>query len=224
MSDSTGDNEGVEKTVRKKRWPFVALIAAGFLLGLGLGWLLINVSTAPAADAPDTFNGGAIPSPAAAFDFSMAAHTGERMRLSDFRGKVVLLYFGYTYCPDICPATIAQLATARRELLDEEREEVQVIMITVDPARDTKEVLSDYLAHFDVSFLGFRGTEEELSKTAAAYGVYYEKDEGTSRDDYLMNHTATVFAIDKDGLLRLLYPFNTPGKDIASDLSKLVKE
>jgi protein SCO1/2 len=119
---------------------------------------------------------------------------------------------------------MAQLAKATSELTLEEKDQVQVAMITVDPNRDSKEVMADYMGHFDPTFLGLTGTEEEIAEVADAYGVFYEKQEGGPETDYLVNHTASVFVIDKDGYLRMLYPFSTPGENMASDLRQLVKE
>jgi protein SCO1/2 len=157
-------------------------------------------------------------------DFTLTASTGEEVRLSDFRDRITLLYYGYTYCPDICPATLAALSDAMERLDPGEREQVQVLMISVDPERDTPELLSKYLAHFDPSFLGLTGTVSEIATAAKSAGIYYQKREGTVDTGYLVDHTATVVALDKDGRIRLTYAFNTPGEEIAADLHQLLKE
>jgi len=142
--------------------------------------------------------------------------------LNDFRGKVVLLYFGYTYCPDVCPATLVELKQAVAEI-GNKADRVQVIMISVDPERDTPAQLQEYVNHFHESFIGLTGTEEEILGITTQYGVFYEKHEGTANSGYLIDHTATVTVIDREGHLRLLYSFNTPSEDIAEDLRYLVR-
>ena len=224
MTNVTG-TDGEQKKRSKKRSIFLPiLILGGFLVGLGLGWLVIQLSSGSGLFGRTEFYGNEIESPERAADFSLTSHSGEQVSLSDFENKVVLLYFGYTYCPDVCPATLSQLAIATGELTADEKDMVQVAMITVDPDRDTKELMAEYMGHFDPTYLGLTGTEAEIKEAADAYGVYYEKQAGGPATDYLVNHTATVFAIDKAGDLRLLYPFATPGENIASDLRHLVKE
>ncbi|MGB3716877.1 MAG: SCO family protein [Candidatus Promineifilaceae bacterium] len=210
--------------IKKKRNFFPVLILGGFLIGLALGWLAIQLSSDSGFFDGEEYYGNVIEYPDLAAEFTLTSHTGEPVSLSDFDEKVVLLYFGYTYCPDVCPASMAQLAKATNELTAEEKEQVQVAMITVDPHRDSKEIMADYMGHFDPTFLGLTGTEGEIATVADAYGVYYEKQAGSPEIDYLVNHTASVFVIDKDGYLRMLYPFSTPGENIASDLRQLVRE
>jgi protein SCO1/2 len=119
---------------------------------------------------------------------------------------------------------MAELSKAMKELSPKDREKVQVLMITVDPDRDTPEALGQYLSHFDPSFLGLTGTDEEIATAAEPFGIYYRKRDGTAETGYLVDHTATVAAVDKDGTLRLIYSFNTPGEDIAADLKRLARE
>ena len=172
--------------------------------------------------SPD-FNGLALQSTEPVPDFTLMASNGEPMSLSDLRGKVVLLYFGYTYCPDACPTTLAQLKKLPPALGDR-AEDVQVVMITVDPQRDTPEALREYLAAFHPSFLGLTGTAEEIAAAAAPFGIYFAAHEGTVASGYLVDHTTSVTAIDKDGYIRLVYPYETPGEDIIADVRRLVHE
>jgi len=136
----------------------------------------------------------------------------------------VVLYFGYTYCPDVCPTTLSTLRQALAELEPEEKTQVQVLMVTVDPARDSAQVLADYLSHFDPSFLGLTGTEEEIAAATEAASIFYQKEPGSVESGYLVDHTATVSVLDKQGRLRLLYSFGTPAEDIASDLEHLLDD
>ena len=117
-----------------------------------------------------------------------------------------------------------ELAIAMEKLSQKDREQVQVLMVSVDPQRDTPEVLANYLAHFDPTFLGLTGTEEEIAAAADSFGIFYQKHDGTVNTGYLVDHTASVAVLNKEGALRVLYSFNTPGKDIAADLSRLVDE
>src|SRR5262245_1106244 len=126
-----------------------------------------------AGERPHVFHGIVSQSPPHATDFTLTAHTGKLTHLSDFRGKLVLLYFGYTFCPGICPTTLAEVTQALQTLGPKAAEKMQVLMVSVDPERDTADRLAAYLTHFNASFLGLTGTPEEISTTDAAYGIYY---------------------------------------------------
>ena len=152
-----------------------------------------------------------------AYDFALQSATGETVRLSDFRGQVVMLYFGYTFCPDVCPTTLAEIRLALQEL-GPQADDVQVIMVTVDPARDTPEKLQAYLEHFGSDFLGLTGTADALAQTVAAYDVRYTQHEGTAVTGYLIDHTADVMVIDREGNQAVTIPFGMHGPEIASDL------
>jgi len=158
------------------------------------------------------------PGPAPAF--SLVADSGDVVALDEYRGKVVLLYFGYTFCPDVCPASLAELATAIDTLDASGRDDVQVIMISVDPARDTPDALAEYLDYFDSSFVGFTGTDEEIAAVAAAYNVFYEIEEGSAATGYLVNHWAGTYVIDRDGNLVESFGFGTTGEQIAADIEE----
>jgi len=155
-------------------------------------------------------------------DFTLAGPNNQPVKLSDFRGKLMVLYFGYTYCPDVCPTTLAELAQGLKRM-GRRADQVQVVMVTVDPDRDTPEVLAQYVANFDPRFIGLSGTAEQIAAAATPLGIYYERHAGTAASGYLVDHTATVAVIDQDGYLRLVFPFGTSGEDIASDLSRLLK-
>jgi protein SCO1/2 len=190
------------------------------LLAALAGWIII---TGRLPFSAPTLNGLPVQASGLVPDFTLTASTGERLSLSDLRGKVLLIYFGYTFCPDSCPTTMAELKKVP-EALGDRANEAQVLMISIDPERDTPEVLRDYLAHFHPSFIGLTGTPEETQAVAALFDVYVNKHEGTAATGYLVDHTASVLAIDKGGALRLLYPYDTPGEDIASDVRVLVRE
>jgi protein SCO1/2 len=143
--------------------------------------------------------------------------------LSALRGKVVLLYFGYTSCPDVCPTTLADLRQVR-SMLGDKGQDVQVVFITVDPDRDTPDRLQSYVSAFDPSFLGLGGSLSDLEPVYRSYGVYREIDKnGDSAGGYSVTHTARVYLIDPQGNLRLTYSFGTLPEDIAHDIRVLLK-
>jgi protein SCO1/2 len=195
------------------------------VLGIVLGLALIGTTAFAAGRLlrPRELHGAVIQSPDPARDFTLTAHFGQPVSLSDYRGRVVLLYFGYTTCPDVCPATLAELKKARAAL-GKDADKVQVLMVTVDPERDTPALLADYLTHFDPSFVGLTGAPDQIAEAATYYGIYYARHESESALGYLMDHTATVMLVDSKGHLRAVYPFGTPGEDIGSDLKSLISE
>ena len=168
---------------------------------------------------PHEFVGTVLDDPEPAPALTLTAAGGEQVSLDDFTGKAVLLYFGYTSCPDVCPTTLAALADALDEL-GSRRDEVQVVMVTVDPARDTPELLASYVAHFDPGFVGLGGTAEEIATAASAYGIYYQKGEGTVETGYEVDHTAQVMLIDPQGRYREVLPFGLDGAAIAGDVAE----
>ena len=169
---------------------------------------------------PHVFHGAVIQSSTPAPTVDLIAHTGARVSLDDYAGKVVVLYFGYTFCPDVCPTTLSRLATARG-LLGDRADDVQVLMVSVDPERDTPDVLAKYVPAFDESFIGLTGTRQEVAQLATVYGVYFEKTEVEGAAGYLVDHTATVMVVDRDGFLKLVLPFDVTAPDIADDLGYL---
>jgi protein SCO1/2 len=201
------------------RWVLVAATLLVMGLAVLVAWTLTQ-GRLPFG-APQ-FNGVLMQSPERVPDFEMMASTGERVRLSDFRGRPVLLYFGYTFCPDACPTTLSELKKVMVDL-GPDADEVQVLMISVDPQRDTPEALRTYLASFDPSFIGLSGTEEEVLSAATPLGVYFSAHEGTAASGYLVDHTTTLMALDQDGYLRLLYPYETPAGAITADMRTLLR-
>jgi len=148
---------------------------------------------------------------------------GSKFRLSDIRGKAVLLFFGYTSCPDVCPTTLAELKQALDELGEEKAKQVQVLFVTVDPERDNPERTQEYVNHFNPKFIGLSGTESELIPVWQDYGVFREIVDGTSASGYIVNHTARVTLIDQEGNMRVSFAFETPVEDIVHDLKLLLR-
>ncbi len=185
--------------------------------------LVVFFAVAMSACTPAELVGTEMSEPFPAPDFTLTYVDGRDISISDFQGKIVLLYFGYTFCPDVCPSTLLDLKRAVNELGDE-GENVQVMMVSVDPRRDTPEVVAEYAAHFHPTFIGLSGTEEEIAQAAGLYGIYYEAHEGTAESGYLVDHTASVILIDKAGNFRATYSFGTTPEEFVHDLQILLKE
>ncbi len=194
-------------------------------LGLGL-LLLIGVVglLAVVFRQPEKLNGAVLDPPLPAPDFSLTRADGTQFRLSAYRGEIVLLYFGYTSCPDVCPATMAELRQARDALTNALADRVQVVLVAVDPDRDTPERIQQYAEHFDQSFIGLSGSLDELQKIWDAYGIIRAVEESQSAGGYLVSHTARVYLVDPSGDLRLSFAFGTLPEDITHDLRLLLEE
>lgn len=193
-----------------------------------VGWMTLLLIGAVAAGVfvfskPDSFRGTTYAEPyPVASEIELTQANGDSFRLSDLRGKLVMLFFGYTSCPDVCPTTLAELKQALEKLGDR-ADQVQVLFVTVDPQRDTPERLQEYVNHFNPSFIGLSGSESELAKVWQQYGVVREVVESKSAMGYMVNHTARVTLIDRQGNLRVSFPFGTPVEDIVHDLKLLLK-
>ena len=171
---------------------------------------------------PYAFQGSLIEPPLPAADFSLKQADGRIYRLSDQQGKIVLLYFGYTFCPDVCPTTLYDLAKVK-ERLGENASEIQVLMVTVDPDRDTPDHLEKYVTTFDTSFIGLTGDITELESIWSDFGVYRKKNENNGASGYLVDHASRIYVIDKNGDLRLTFPFGMESEAMAEDLAHLMK-
>ena len=163
--------------------------------------------------------------PRPAPEFSLRGSDGADFKLSHYRGKVVALGFGYTFCPDVCPTTLAELAQARKKLGADARD-FQVIYVTVDPERDSAPRLKTYLSAFDDSFLGATGTPEQLANVRKAYGISAAKKTVEGHPSaYLVHHSSFVYFIDREGRLRAMLPFGGRSvDDIAHDIRALLKK
>ena len=149
-------------------------------------------------------------------------HNGKRRTLADFKGKVSVLFFGFTHCPDACPTTMHELATVVKEL-GPAAKDVQVLFVTVDPERDTPEVLRQYVPAFHPSFLALYGTPEENARTAKEFKVYFQKQQQPG-GSYTVDHSAGTFVFDKQGRLRLFAQYGAGAKPILHDVRLLLKE
>ena len=156
-------------------------------------------------------------------DFKLTDHTGKPRTLADFRGKVVVLFFGYTQCPDVCPTTLSTLRETV-SLLGDDASRVQVLFATVDPARDTQQLLAQYVPAFHPDFLGLSGDEATIAATAKEFKVFYAKQPGKTPDSYSVDHTTGSYAFDPRGKLRLLLRHGEAPANIAADIRLLLAE
>ena len=156
-------------------------------------------------------------------DFQLPDHTGQMRSMKDFAGKVVVLFFGYTQCPDVCPTTLSELAEVKKAL-GADGDKLQAIFVTVDPERDTPEVLKAYMTNFDPSFLALRGSPEQLAAMAKDYKAYFKKAEGTTPTSYTMDHSAASYIYDTQGNLRLYSRYGSGVPALVSDVQALLKQ
>lgn len=159
-------------------------------------------------------------------DFHLADHKGQPRSLTDFRGKVVMMFFGFTNCPDICPTTMADMAQVIRNL-GKEGERVQGLLVSVDPSRDTPEVLGRYVSAFHPTFLGLRGDAAATKALAAEFKAFYaarQPEAGHPHDHYMVDHTRAIYVFDRSGKLRLLMNSGRTVDQMAADLALLLKE
>lgn len=206
---------------RSVLFPGVALFVLVLLLLAGCA--AAQEEDPPIDSIPPPSQGTRITPPREVADFTLTNQDGQPMSLSDFRGKVVVLYFGYTFCPDICPTTLAEFVRVKSNLGDS-ADQVAFVFVSVDGERDTPDVIKRYLANFDEDFIGMTGTEKEIRKIGVDYGLFFEKSkvEGTSAD-YLVDHTAASFLIDQQGRLHTVYAYSTAAEIISEDIVALLQ-
>jgi len=152
---------------------------------------------------------------------SLTDHTGKLRSMNDFKGKVVVLFFGYTHCPDVCPTTMSDLKQTMK-LLGDKADDVQVLFVTVDPERDTQEVLAQFVPGFDPRFIGLRGTVEEVAANLSEYKVYAAKVSEPGKSGYTMDHSAGLYVFDKTGAPRIYLGYGEKPENIAHDLRLLL--
>jgi protein SCO1/2 len=182
---------------------------------------ICSLALAAACDSSPQFKSTDITGAPYGHTLELTDHTGKPRRLEDFRGKAVVLFFGFTHCPDICPTTLADIAHAVKTL-GPDAERVQVAMVSVDPERDTQEALAKYVTAFDPHFLGLRGDLEATRKVAQEFKIYFEKrKQGGS---YTVDHSAQSYVIDPQGRLRLLVRHDRIAQDLAADLRTVLHQ
>ena len=154
-------------------------------------------------------------------DFALKDHTGKPRTLADFKGKVVLMFFGYTQCPDVCPTTMAEMATVMKEL-GPQADQVQVLFVTLDPERDTPALLAQYVPAFDPRFIGLVGDAEATARVAKEFKVFYAKVEGKTPGSYTVDHSAGSYVFDRNGKIRLFVRHGQGAAPITHDLKILL--
>jgi len=155
--------------------------------------------------------------------FELTGHDGKPRTLPDFRGKVVTIFFGYTQCPDVCPTTLAEMAEAMK-LLGEKADRVQVLFVTIDPERDTRELLAAYVPAFDPRFLGLYGDVEATARVAKEFKIFYQQVPGKTPGSYTMDHSAGSYVFDTKGRVRLFVKHGQGADALAQDLGRLIDE
>ena len=186
-----------------------------------LSVLAVLALTACSPDKPK-FNAIDITGADYAKGFTLTDHMGQSRRLSDFKGKVVVLFFGYTQCPDVCPTSMVELAEVKR-LLGADGGKLQGVFVTVDPARDTAELLKAYMANFDPTFVAFIPTPEQLAVVAKDYKIYYKKVDGKTSTSYTVDHSAGSYVYDTQGNLRLYSRYGVGPQVLAQDIQTLLR-
>jgi protein SCO1/2 len=154
-------------------------------------------------------------------ELALTDHNGQRRTLADFRGKVVTLFFGFTHCPDVCPTTLVEMATVMKEL-GPDADRLQVLFVTVDPERDTTEVLKRYVPAFHPSFLGLTGSVDEVTRTAKEFKIFFQKQKLAS-GGYTMDHSAGTYILDSEGRLRLFAQYGVGAQAMLHDIRLLLK-
>jgi protein SCO1 len=155
-------------------------------------------------------------------EFSLTDHNGTRRTLADFKGKAVVVFFGFTQCPDVCPTTMAEMSEVTQQL-GEDSKRLQVLFITVDPERDTAALLKQYVPAFNANFLGLTGTVEEVTKVAKEFKVFFQKQPTKTPGGYTMDHTANSYVFDAQGKVRLVVKHGLGAAPLVQDLKQLLK-
>jgi protein SCO1/2 len=194
----------------------VLYLMAGIILGLGLVLGFYNYLI------PYKYQGSLISTPYPAIDFTLTNQEGLPFRLSSLHGKVTLLFFGYSNCTDVCPATLANFKQIRAQL-GNQAQEAAFIFITVDPARDTPDVLNTYLRKFDPAIIGLTGTHDQLLPVWKAYGVYQQDQTSAASLDATIDHSSYIYVIDRNGNMRETFSFGDSEVNMLKDVQHLIK-
>lgn len=194
----------------------ISLSRRGLLLGCALALVACS-------EPKPAFTGIDITGADYATGFSLTDHNGQKRTLADFKGKAVVVFFGFTQCPDVCPTSMTEMAEAKR-LLGADGERLQGLFISIDPERDTPEIMKAYLASFDPTFLALYAAPDALPELAKSYRIYYKKVEGKTPTSYSMDHSAGSYVYDPKGNIRLYHRYGTGTQALAADLKILLSE
>ena len=157
-----------------------------------------------------------------ALDFSLKDHLGRIRTLKDFRGKIVTVFFGFAQCPEVCPTTLAEMSEVKK-LLGADGDKLQVLFVSVDPERDSPEIMKAYMANFDPNFLALLPSPEQLATVAKDFKVYYKRADGRTAGSYTMDHTAGTYIFDTEGRIRLFSRYGSGAAVVANDIRQLLK-
>jgi len=196
------------------KWILSLGIAAGLLIVGGFAILF---------QRPYLFQGSEIQPEHPLENFTLTDQLGNRFNLSDHQGKVLILTFGYTHCPDVCPVILTKYQEIKKKL-GSRAANVEFVFITVDPERDSPEVLRDYLSFFDTKFIGLSGSRAELEPVWQSYGVYQERTDVNSTAGYMVDHTARLYGVDQHGNLRVTYAFESGADAVVQDVAQMLSE
>ncbi len=186
------------------------------------GLVVATLMVVGALNRPPDYHGTHISPAMPATPFTLESADGP-VSLADLEGKASVLFFGYTSCPDICPTTLLQLATALDHMDEADQDEVQVVFVSVDPERDTPQRTSAYARAVHPSFLGITGSEQEIADVAARYGIYFAKAEGSQATGYLVDHSATIIVLNRQGRVELLWSPTVTAPQMAEDLTSMLR-
>ena len=194
------------------------------LISLALCSTLLAACSDKPADATATgFSGIDITGADYATGFSLTDHNGQARTLADFKGKVVVIFFGYTQCPDVCPTSMSEMAQAK-QLLGADGDKLQGLFVSVDPERDTPEIMKEYMGSFDPTFLALYAQPDKLPEVAKSFRIYYKKVDGKTPTSYTLDHSAGSYVYDTQGRLRLYHRYGSGAPALAGDLKKLLAE
>ena len=200
----------------EKKFVWVGLGVLGLVLLMGVvGFFVIR--------ANQSFHGSVIDPPSQAADFTLTDQSGREVRLSDYRGRYVLMFFGYTHCPDVCPTTMADFKRVKADLGDDAAR-VAFVFISVDGARDTPDRLAAYVHAFDPDFIGLTGDDATIRAVSQDYGVFFQRVNYDNPDNYLVDHTATSFAVGPEGKLRVVFSYQADPAGMAQRIRSLLKK
>lgn len=196
--------------------PRIRLFLVAFVIGL-VGVAGVSLISQQIQKAQFTLQGVAVEPPRPAANFTLTTSAQKAVSLSDFRGQFVLLFFGYRFCPDVCPLTLQEVKKAL-QALGPQAERVQVLMVSVDPERDPPDLIDAHVKQFNPNFIGLSGTAEEVAVAAKAFSIYYAKEAGSVNTGYLVSHSASVTLINPTGNIVEVFPFGIGEEAIAADL------
>lgn len=200
---------------------YIAVLQHARCLSRILALFVFSAFLAACSPSAPEFFGSDVSGTGLGADLAIPDTTGQLRTLDDYKGQVAVVFFGFTQCPDVCPTALAELSQAMN-LLEDKADDVQVILISVDPERDTPEILSAYVNAFHPDFVGLTGTTEQLHQAAQSFKAYYAKAPGPTPEQYTMDHTASFYIFDKKGEVRVLISGDATAQDIAGDIRQLL--